>query len=162
VGFPCSEAAISEATVSKATIYEATMKEVVISLADTGKEGALGRVAAKLFFAITKEWGLTDTQRAVLAGVNSRTTLHNWKSKIANDEPIHLGKDTLDRLSYIAGIYKSLQLLFSESTQWAEWVNKPNRDFGGKSAMDRMLAGSVVDLADVRRYLDSWRGEHFA
>jgi hypothetical protein len=30
--------------------------------------------------------------------------------------------------------------------------------FGGKSALDRMLAGRVVDLADVRRYLDAERG----
>lgn len=138
------------------------MKETAISLSNTEKAGALGRVAAKLFFAITKEWGLTDAQRVVLAGVNSRTTLYNWKSKVANNEPINLGKDTIDRLSYIAGIYKSLQLLFPEAAQWAQWVNKPNRDFGGNSAMDRMLAGSLVDLADVRRYLDSWRGENFA
>ena len=28
----------------------------------------------------------------------------------------------------------------------------------GKSALERMLAGRVVDLADVRRYLDAQRG----
>jgi hypothetical protein len=40
------------------------------------------------------------------------------------------------------------------------WVKKPNsaRGFGGKSALERMLAGRVLDLADVRRYLDAQRG----
>jgi hypothetical protein len=40
------------------------------------------------------------------------------------------------------------------------WVKKPNsaHGFGGKSALERMLAGRVVDLADVRRYLDAQRG----
>jgi len=134
------------------------MMEAAVS---TNKAGALGRVAAKLFFAITEEWQLTDDQRLVLAGIGSRTTLHKWRNKVINKEPINLSRDTLERLSYLAGIYKALQLLFPEPTQWAEWVNKPNRDFGGNSAMDRMLAGKVVDLADVRRYLDSWRGAHF-
>lgn len=121
-----------------------------------------GRVAAKLFLAIADEWALSEQQRCTLAGLASRTTLHNWRKKVEAGEGISLSADTLERLSYLAGIYKALQLLFSDSKQWQQWVRKPNRDFGGQSALDRMLAGRVVDLADVRRYLDSWRGEHYA
>lgn len=124
--------------------------------------GVQGRVAAKLFLAIADEWDLNEQQRCTLAGLGSRTTLHNWRKKVAAGEGINLSADTLERLSYLAGIYKALQLLFSDSTQWQQWVRKPNRDFGGQSALDRMLAGRVIDLADVRRYLDSWRGEHYA
>ena len=78
---------------------------------------------------------------------------------MAAGEPIKLGKDTLERLSYLAGIYKAVQLLFSDPVQWKNWVRKPNRDFGGTSALERMLGGRIVDLVDVRRYLDGWRGE---
>jgi len=123
--------------------------------------GALGRVAAKLFLNITDEWRLTEAERLVLAGHESRTTLNQWRRKISAGEGIRLSRDTLERLSYIAGIYKALQLLFPNSNQWSEWVRRPNRDFGGRTALEHMLAGNVVDLADVRRYLDAWRGAHF-
>ena len=41
-----------------------------------------------------------------------------------------------------------------------EWVKKTTAAplFHGRSALDRMLSGSLVDLADVRRYLDAQRG----
>ena len=122
----------------------------------------MSRVAVKLFFGITDDWGLTDEQRCTLAGMGTRTTLHNWRHKLDAGEPIKLSKDTLERLSYLAGIYKALQLLFTDPAQWKNWVRKPNRDFGGNSALERMLSGRVVDLLDVRRYLDAWRGEHYA
>lgn len=125
-------------------------------------EAQLGRVAIKLFFGITEEWRLTDEQRCTLAGLGTRTTLHNWRRKLDAGDPIKLPKDTLERLSYLAGIYKGVQLLFSDPMQWKNWVRKPNSDFGGRSALDRMLAGRVVDLVDVRRYLDAWRGEPYA
>lgn len=127
----------------------------------TVNPGIQGRVAVKLFLAIADEWELTEEQRCILAGLNSRTTLHNWRKKVDANEDIKLSGDTLERLSYLAGIYKGLQLLFTDPKQWQSWVKKPNRDFGGQSALERMLAGKVIDLADVRRYLDSWRGEHY-
>jgi len=126
-----------------------------------GDRGALGRVAAKLFLGITDTWNLTDAQRLVLAGHESRTTLNQWRRKVAAGEDIRLPRDTLERLSYVAGIYKALQLIFPNPEQWADWVRRPNQDFGGRSALDRMLAGRVIDLADVRRYLDAHRGAHF-
>ncbi len=125
-------------------------------------ESEISRVAVKLFFGIAEEWGLTDKQRCTLAGLGTRTTLHNWQRKLASGAPIKLSRDTLERLSYLAGIYKGIQMLFSEPNQWKDWVRKPNRDFGGQSALDRMLAGRVVDLVDVRRYLDGWRAEQYA
>ena len=71
-----------------------------------------------------------------------------------------LSGDTLERISYVMGIYKALRILLPTSEAAHAWVKKPNtaQGFGGKSALDRMLAGRVVDLADVRRYLDAERG----
>jgi hypothetical protein len=58
------------------------------------------------------------------------------------------------------GIYKALHILLPTNEMADGWVKKANtaQGFGGKSALDRMLAGRVVDLADVRRYLDAQRG----
>jgi len=41
-----------------------------------------------------------------------------------------------------------------------EWLRKPNAApyLGGRSALDRMLAGQVADLFVVRQYLDAERG----
>lgn len=139
------------------------MPNPAISSAQTAPtEREISRVAVKLFFGITQEWDLTDEQRCTLAGLNTRTTLLNWRRGLDSDKPVKLSKDTLERLSYISGIYKAIQLLFSEPQQWKDWVRKPNRDFGGASILDRMLGGHIADLVDVRRYLDGWRGEHYA
>lgn len=122
----------------------------------------LARVAVKLFLKITEEWSLNEDQRCVLAGLSSRTTLHNWRQRVDDrEQSIKLSKDTLERLSYIAGIYKAIQILFDEPKQWQEWIKKPNSDFAGQSALDRMLAGNVADLYFVRQYLDAWRGESY-
>ncbi|MFT7245301.1 MAG: hypothetical protein ACI82A_002668 [Candidatus Azotimanducaceae bacterium] len=125
------------------------------------KRGELGRVAVKLFLGITDDWDLTENEKLVLAGHESRTTLNQWRQKVEANEDIKLSRDTLERLSYVAGIYKALQLLFPNPEQWSNWIRRPNRDFGGNPALEHMLGGKVVDLADVRRYLDSWRGSHF-
>lgn len=132
-----------------------------INIQTKAKRGELGRVAVKLFLGITDDWDLTENEKLVLTGHESRTTLNQWRQKVEANEDIKLSRDTLERLSYVAGIYKALQLLFPNPEQWSNWIRRPNRDFGGNPALEHMLGGKVVDLADVRRYLDSWRGSHF-
>jgi hypothetical protein len=71
-----------------------------------------------------------------------------------------LPRDTLERLSYIFGIYKALQILLPRSDAADAWVKKANTApiFGGRSALERMLSGQVADLYVVRQYLDAQRG----
>ena len=66
----------------------------------------------------------------------------------------------LDRISYLLGIYTALNRLLPSARAAEAWVKKANTAplFQGQSALERMLGGSVVDLADVRRYLDAQRG----
>ena len=68
--------------------------------------------------------------------------------------------DVLERISCILGIYKALHLLFAEPGQADSWLRRANEAsiFGGRSALDRMLAGDVADLHAVRQYLDAQRG----
>lgn len=58
------------------------------------------------------------------------------------------------------GIYKSLHILLQTDAANA-WIHRPNTAplFNNKTALEKMLAGNVVDLADVRRFLDAERGE---
>ncbi|WP_445766752.1 MbcA/ParS/Xre antitoxin family protein [Rheinheimera sp.] len=112
-------------------------------------------VAIKMFMNITQnEWSLSETDARVLLGEPSRSTFYNWR----NGKVSTLSRDTLERVSYIAGIYKALHLLLPQPDQANAWLKKPNAAFAGQSALDVMLAGSIVDLARVRRYLDAQRG----
>lgn len=55
------------------------------------------------------------------------------------------------------GIHKSLRYLFPDPSRGYAWLREPNRAFGGVSALDRLLAGSIADMAAVRAYLDAER-----
>jgi len=124
------------------------------------KKFRLAKVGLKLFFALAEKWNLTQENQLQLLGQSSRSTLKNWKEKISNDADIKLSADTLERLSLIAGIRKSVELLYPQS-RWDDYMRSPNSAFGGKSLIDVMLLGRVGALYDVRRYLDASRGAHF-
>ncbi len=115
---------------------------------------AVSDTALKVFFNIAKAWGLSSQDEMILLGCPARSTFYKWRSGEGPAVP----KDTLERISYVMGIYKALRLLFPTEDQANAWPNKPNRDFGGASALNVMLEGSVINLADVRRYLDAMRG----
>jgi uncharacterized protein (DUF2384 family) len=106
------------------------------------------------FFRIMDAWELRDSDAQVLLGKPSRTTFYAWKK----GEGGKLSRDTLERVSYVLGIYKTLQLLFSNPDQADAWMKKPNAAFGGRSALEHALGGRVIDLAHVRQYLDFVRG----
>ncbi|MGF1643364.1 MAG: antitoxin Xre-like helix-turn-helix domain-containing protein [Thiotrichales bacterium] len=107
------------------------------------------------FFSIAGEWGLDSEQQRVLLGDPGRSTFFKWK-KYRDGQ---LSRDTLDRISYLLGIYKALHILFSDRTA-LEWLKNRNDEplFQGRAPLDYLLTGSLVALADVRRYLDAARG----
>ena len=110
----------------------------------------------RAFFAIMQQWQVSNEEAMTLLGKPSRATYYNWKKgKFARGGQ---NFDLATRLSYILGIYKALQILFQSPETADEWINKKNTVFGGQSALDRMLAGQITDLAAVRDYLDSVRG----
>lgn len=112
------------------------------------------QVALSTFFNIANAWGAKTNEQRVLLGGPAESTLFKWKK----GEVSRISKDTLERISYIMGIYKALGILFPTREQADAWVNKPNRDFNNETAMSFMLKGSVTHLSDTRRYLDAYRG----
>jgi len=115
--------------------------------------------ALKTFLNIVDVWGLSQTEAMTLLGYddNTRSTYFKWKREPAS---VKLQKEKLERLSYVFGIYKALQVLLPNPNSADAWVKKPNTApiFNGESALSRMLSGNVADLYVVRRYLDSERG----
>ena len=116
----------------------------------------MGGAGLRAFANIAEAWNLTVAEQLKLLGIGSRSTFFKWRRE---REP-RLPRDTLERLSYLLGIYKSLQILIPDPRAADEWVRKPNAAplFGGRSALERMLSGQVADMYVVRQYLDSERG----
>jgi len=116
----------------------------------------LSAPALRTFFRIAELWGLSADEQRTLLGVTAPSTFFKWKK----DPNTVLPKDTLERISYILGVYKALQVLLPNEKAADAWVRRPNAAplFGGKSALDRMLSGQVADLFVVRQYLDAQRG----
>ena len=112
--------------------------------------------ALRTFFRIADAWKLSSDEARTLLGSPPRSTFFLWK-KTGQGQ---LGRDTLERVSYILGIYKALQILLPDAAAADAWVRKANAAplFGGKPALERMLSGNVADLYVVRQYLDAWRG----
>lgn len=129
--------------------------EPVVTAADPTSPAA-GRVALKGFFAITDRWDLSAGEQQVLLGGIGRTT----HAKYRKLPEVALARDTLERISYIFGIHKALLILFGSEARATAWLRKPNKaaPFHGRTALDRLLAGSITDLAAVRDYLDAMRG----
>jgi hypothetical protein len=110
----------------------------------------------RTFFRIAELWRLSVDEQITLLGSPARSTYFKWKKEGAEVLP----RDVLERLSYILGIYKALQILLPDEAAADAWIRRPNdaAPFGGRTALDRMLSGNVADLYEVRRYLDAERG----
>ena len=105
-------------------------------------------------FNLFRRWQVTDAQARVLLGQPSPSTFYRWKRGEIGTVPV----DTVWRLGDLMGIHKALRHIFADAERGYAWIAKPNAAFGGRSALDRMLAGAPSDLSAVRDYLDAERG----
>ncbi|MGE0093059.1 MAG: antitoxin Xre/MbcA/ParS toxin-binding domain-containing protein [Alphaproteobacteria bacterium] len=112
------------------------------------------RIPAELatFFAIADKWRLSSEEQIALLGSPGRSTFFKWK-KDGGSVPA----DTLERISHMMGIWKSLRILLPQDERGEAWVREKNRYFDGASAIDVMLGG-MEGVIRVRRYLDAQRG----
>lgn len=126
--------------------------------ADTALRDSRGLRAA---LAILDAWQLGAGEASTVLGTRERTYYH-WRKQLGDGGqlPAALPRDTLERISYLLGIWKALKILLPEDEAARGWVRRPNTapGFGGRPALERILAGNVADLAFVRNYLDGQRG----
>jgi len=111
----------------------------------------------RAFGRIAQAWGLSVDEQLALLGQPPRSTFFSWRKQ---PDKAMLPRDTLERLSNLLGIYKSLQILLPDADAADGWVRRPNcaPPFAGGTALQRMLAGNVSDIHLVRSYLDGVRG----
>ncbi|WP_299775813.1 antitoxin Xre/MbcA/ParS toxin-binding domain-containing protein [uncultured Tateyamaria sp.] len=105
------------------------------------------------FTKLAEDWDLSTDEQITLLGSPGRSTFFKWKKSGGN-----LPNDTIERISHLLGIYKSLQIVLPNPESADAWVKKPNAYFDHRSALEVMLDGNVVDIYKVREYLDAQRG----
>ncbi|MEO6593337.1 MAG: MbcA/ParS/Xre antitoxin family protein [Planctomycetota bacterium] len=111
-------------------------------------------IAMSAFFRLADAWQLSADEARTLLGQPARATFFQWKAGQVGRVPY----DTIRRISWLLGIWKALQILFPVAERADAWVRRQNSLLGGQSALQRMLAGDVTDLAEVRSMLDYARG----
>jgi hypothetical protein len=125
------------------------------SIADVARNpSAFSAPALRGFFRIAALWHLSASEQQALLGLPA-STFYRYQ---ANASTAKLSRDTIERISYVFGIFKALGVLLPREEAADAWVRQPNTAFGGESALERMMRGNVADLYVVRRYLDGERG----
>jgi len=109
-------------------------------------------VVWKSLINLVHRFDFTESEARILMGDMPRSTYTSHKAK--------LNRDQKERVSYLLGIYKSLRILFDDGEQARTWINRENSlpPFNGLTPKQYMLAGGIVRLSDVRKFLDFWRG----
>ena len=112
-------------------------------------------VALKAFGRIADIWRLTVRDAAALADMSESTWKRAKKPGYSGD----LSHDQMLRLGALVGLYKSLELYFSEPVS-REWVRLFNQgpEFDGARPLDAMIAGGLPKILRVRSYVDALRG----
>jgi Protein of unknown function (DUF2384) len=104
---------------------------------------------------IATRWKLRDDDtRALLGGISSGGfyALKGQSTKI-------LDEDQLMRVSLLVGIYKALNILYSQKLADA-WMTLPSANpmFGGDSPLNYVKSGGIPALLRIRQLLDARRG----
>jgi hypothetical protein len=105
------------------------------------------------FFNLAELWKLTAEEQIKLLGSPPRSTFFKWKK-----DGGAIPKDTMERISHLLGVYKALEIVLPDPNSSDAWVRRANDYFKGRTALDVMLGGQVVDIYRVRQYLDAQRG----
>jgi uncharacterized protein (DUF2384 family) len=135
-----------------ATLYEPSP---LVDLSNKVERERLSHSAIKAFLNIMAKWSIRDEDARALLGGISNGPFYEMKKK-ANRT---LDADALTRASYLVGIFKALNILYSEKLADA-WVQRPNsnRILGGKTPLAFMIKGGLPAMQTVRRLLDARRG----
>ena len=118
----------------------------------------LSPAAARAFLRIVSHWQIRDDEARALLGGMSHGSYYQLKQKPGARA---FEEDRLRRISYLVGIFKALNILYSEKLA-DRWIQLPNSNplFAGKSPLDIMLTGGTPAMDMVRRLLDARRGGH--
>jgi hypothetical protein len=138
-------------------VYPATRYEPspLVDLNEKAERERMSPAAIRTFFNIMDRWGVRDEDARRLLGGVSNGPFYEMKK---NADRV-LETDRLLRVSYLVGIFKALNILYSETLadRWIQLANS-NRIFGGQAPLAYMMKGGLPAMQNVRRLLDARRG----
>ncbi|WP_323145441.1 MbcA/ParS/Xre antitoxin family protein [Stenotrophomonas maltophilia] len=107
--------------------------------------------ARRVFARIADVWSLSEEEQAAILGQPVGVAFQI--DDVSGDIQI----ETLERVSYLVGIYRALHAIFPNDDQADRWIRRANKAplFGGLPALALMCTGRVCDLASVRQHLDA-------
>jgi hypothetical protein len=142
---------------AQASLYPKTRYEPapLVDLASKGERERLSPAAIRTFFNIMTRWTIRDEDARVLLGGVSNGPFYEMKK----DPDRVLDTDKLVRISYLIGIFKALNILYSDklADAWIQLANS-NPIFGGQTPLAYMIKGGQPAMQTVRRLLDARRG----
>ena len=117
----------------------------------------LSESARKAFFRLSHVWALHKADDIVLLGLPSCEAYREWRTLKA----LVCSSDTLERISLLLGIYKSLHIFFNAPLADA-WIRRDNSHplFDNRSPLELMLTGDLYALRQVRLYVDAMGGPY--
>ncbi len=126
----------------------------LVDLSRREERERLSEPALRGFFNIMQRWSVRDEDARALLGGVSNGPFYEMK----RDPARLLDADRLLRISYLVGIFKALNILYSEPLADA-WVARPNANplFRGDTPLSYMVRGGLPALQTVRRLLDARR-----
>jgi Protein of unknown function (DUF2384) len=137
--------------------YPATRYEPspLVDLSAKPERERLSPSAIKAFLNLMGTWGVRDEDARALLGGMSNGPFYEMKKNPQRT----LDTDTLTRVSVLIGVFKALNILYSDKLADV-WVQRPNsnRIFGGQTPLAYMIKGGLPAMQTVRRLLDARRG----
>jgi uncharacterized protein (DUF2384 family) len=124
-------------------------------LAEAATRARLSPSAIKAFFAIVEKWRLRNEDAMALLGGAS----HGRYFELKKNRKGLLSQDELTRISLLIGIFKALNILFSQRLA-NQWTSRPNSNpmFNDAPPLQFMTRAGVPGMIGIRRLLDSRRG----
>ncbi|HSY72635.1 MAG TPA: antitoxin Xre-like helix-turn-helix domain-containing protein [Alloacidobacterium sp.] len=148
---------MSRQTASQALAYPATMyaPPALPDLSRKEERRRLSPGALRAFFNIMERWEVRDEDARQLLGGVSNGKYYQLKQ----DSGQPLDQDPLQRISYLIGIFKALNILYGThlADSWIQLANS-NPLFTGRTPLTYMLQGGTPAMEVVRRLLDARRG----
>jgi hypothetical protein len=118
----------------------------------------LSPAALKALFNIVQCWQVRDEDvRQLLGGISSSAYYLLKQNPRTHGKT--LDQDRLLRISYLIGIFKSLNILYSQRLA-DQWMQLPNNNpiFAGRTPLEYIVRGGTPAMDILRRLLDARRG----